>query len=69
AEAYAGDEVVRPPQVEALRRAAARGDDGLRKLAERLGVRAMPLRDQMAFQLRFVDEALRLAAEKILFLS
>ncbi|MEM1205194.1 MAG: M14 family zinc carboxypeptidase [Acidobacteriota bacterium] len=60
ADEYAGGELVRPAAVQELRRVSlARNAAELDRSARRLGLRPMPLCDQMRFQLEFLDAALR----------
>jgi len=52
---------IRPPAVAELTALARAGDDDrLRRQAAELGVRPMPIADQMRLQLAYLDEALRL---------
>jgi len=53
------DVPLRPPAVVELRKAAmAGGADELQRAADAVGLTAMPFRDQMAFQLAYLDAAL-----------
>lgn len=63
AEHYAGGDVVRPEIVRRLT-ALARPEE-IRSEADRLGVRAMPIADQMRLQLRFLQAGLDAALAKL----
>ena len=63
-EAYAVGDPIRPPMLTELRDAFADGDQALDRAMETLGVLAMPFRDQMRFQLAFLDQALRVVLEQ-----
>ncbi len=56
-EAYEND-VVFPQATRRLNAAASQGSEALARVARDEGVRPMPLRDQMYFQLAFLDQAL-----------
>jgi len=49
---------VRPPALQALRNAAAKGDPSLSEQAQHLGIQPMPLADQMRLQLIYLNAAL-----------
>jgi hypothetical protein len=59
AELYRGAELVTPPEIGELRAAALGADPGVvEPRARRLGVRPMPIADQMRLQLEYLDAAL-----------
>ena len=59
AAAYETGDPIRPPMLGRIREAFSEGEEVLNRTCEQLGVRAMPFRDQMYFQLAFLDQALR----------
>ncbi len=62
--AEAGDDLIRPRAVRELRAATGRPGEEVAQLAQQLGVRPMPIRDQMLFQLAFLNEALKVVSSR-----
>ncbi len=62
AECWQAEDLICPPAVRELAAAAAGGDpEHIRNTGERLGVRPMPIADQMRLQLEFLQAGLRAA--------
>ncbi|MEO1368854.1 MAG: M14 family zinc carboxypeptidase [Acidobacteriota bacterium] len=65
ADAFPADRPVHGAKTTALRRAVLDGPAAIRRAAAEIGVRPMPIRDQMEFQLLLLDAALDAVAEAV----
>ena len=58
-EVYKVGDPIRPPALGRLREALTQGPEALAAASRSIGLRPMPFRDQMFFQLHFLDQALK----------
>ena len=63
--AYAEGDPIRPPAWKRLREAFLRGRDRLAEAVQEEKLESMPIRDQMEFQLRYLNEALITVADQL----